>query len=105
MGDTKATARLHTMWTNRAGLSRYELGPFKQLAEAVLDTMAVMSRVMALDKNAPVGRALLFPQYRLMNPGLASTFWHAWLTPKQAGLFTRLMTQKKSYKLDRKGKE
>ena len=55
MGETKAAARLHTMWTNRAGLSRYELGPFKQLAAAVLDTLEVMSKVMALDKNAPVG--------------------------------------------------
>jgi len=30
IGETKAVARMHTLWTNRPGLTRYEIGPFKQ---------------------------------------------------------------------------
>ena len=49
LGETKAVARCHTLWTNRPGLSRYEIGPFMQKSDAVEEARGVLSKVMAMD--------------------------------------------------------
>ena len=100
-GPAKAVARLHTLWTNRPGLTRYKIGPFNQSAEGVQKALFAMGKVMATNKQAPVGSPLVLPQYRLMNPGLAGAYFHIWATTSQFKEFEKLMNKKVCFKAAR----
>ena len=102
IGETKAVARMHTLWTNRPGLTRYEIGPFKQQKENVEEALKKMSEAL-IDPEAPVKPAILLPQFCLVTPGLASPMWHAWLTTRQARVCRYMVRRKMSYKSNRNG--
>ena len=103
IGETKDVARMHTLWTNRPGLTRYKIGPFKQQTDNVVDALKKMSDALNVDPKASVKLAILLPQFCLVTPGLASPMWHAWLTARQARVCRYMVRRKMSYKFDRNG--
>jgi len=103
IGETKAVARIHILWTNRPGLTCYKIGPFKQHKANVEEALKKMSDALNVDPEAPVKPAILLPQFCLVTPGLASPMWHTWLTTRQARVCRYMVRRKMSYKSNRNG--
>lgn len=100
VGDTRASFRPHTFWTNVGGLVKYRVGPLSIGPRSATEAALL---VKAMTKSGKYPAPALFEPYRSIVQNKAGSFWVLWATPQNYKGISAVTARKWSCKKDKKG--